>query len=119
MKKMLFVLAILMVFSVSMAFADSIALKALWTPNTDTVTTGYKLYRTDGGRTLIGAIPGKTPTQPYLFSITVPAASSGTATFVMTATSATKESADSVTIPYPFDLTPTPAVPVGAVISNQ
>jgi hypothetical protein len=107
-----------MVFMASVSWGANLALKATWTSNTDTVTTGYKIYRTDGTRVLVGTIPGKTTSQ-YLFSITVPDGSSGTLTFVMTATSATKESADSLTASYPFDLSPIPAVPSGFGITAQ
>jgi hypothetical protein len=117
MRKIGLILAMVMFLLVPLSSeAASIALKAIWTANADTVTTGYKLYRTDGTRILIGAIPGKTTVQ-YLFTITVPDNSIGTATFVMTATSATKESGDSNTASYPFDLTPMPAVPAGLGIA--
>ena len=102
----------------TMASAADLALKATWTPNTDTVTTGYRLYRTDGARVLVGTIPGKT-TALYNFTITVPDNSLGTLKFVLTAYSPTKESADSVTASYPFDLTPVPAVPSGVNVVVQ
>lgn len=119
MKKLLLVLAMVCLLIPSISFAASIPLRANWTANTDTVTIGYKLYRTDGTRVQVGGnIVGKATTQ-YLFTITVPDGSTGTATFVMTAYSATKESADSVTVSYPFDLSPSPAVPVGFGIQAQ
>ena len=97
----------------TLAFGASIPLKFAWDPNTDAITIGYRLYRTDGTRLLLGTIPGKNPTFPYAVTITVPDGSTGTATFVATAYSATQESADSNTVAYPFDLTPSPAVPGG------
>lgn len=115
----IFISVLAVLFWASVCFGASIPLKATWTPNTDTVTIGYKLYRTDGARQLIGTIVGKTPVQPYLFTITVPDGSVGTAVFVMTAYSSTRESTDSVQATYPFDLSPTPAVPVGLGIVNQ
>lgn len=117
--KQIGLLAMALVFISTFSFGATIALKATWNPNTDSVTIGYKLYRTDGTRVLIGTIPGKTPTQPYLFNITVPDNSTGTATFVMTAYSATKESADSGVANYPFDLTPPPAIPSSFTIAPQ
>lgn len=116
--KRIILLVLAMVFMASLSYGADLALKATWTPNTDSVTTGYKLYRTDGVRILIGAIPGKTVAQ-YLFNITVLDNSIGTATFIITAYSATKESVDSVVANYPFDLTPIPTVPAGLGISKQ
>ncbi len=122
MKKVLltivFVLTLALIFTVGVVCADTIALKATWTPNTDTVTTGYKIYRTDGTRILLGTIPGKT-TSSYLFNITVPAGAVGTATFIMTSTSATKEGADSPQASYPFDLSPDPMTVVGFGVTKQ
>ena len=118
MKIVLVVLAAMVFMVSSICVAENIALKAIWTPNADTVTTGYKLYRTDGSRVLVGTIPGKTTSQ-YLFTITVPDGTSGSLSFVITAYSATKESADSVVASYPFDLTPIPIVPAGLGISKQ
>lgn len=115
--KRIILLVLVMVFMASLAYGASIPLKATWTPNTDT-TIGYKLYRTDGTRVLVGTIPGITTAQ-YLFSIMVPDNSAGTAIFIITAYSATKESADSVATNYPFDLTPIPTVPAGLGISKQ
>ena len=117
MKKMLIVLAMVVLIP-SIAFSDSIPLRAVWTANTDAVTIGYKLYRTDGTRTLLGTIPGKNVIQ-YNFNLTVPDNSTGTAKFVLTATSATKESGDSVEVSYPFDLSPSPVVPGGFGIMAQ
>jgi hypothetical protein len=117
MKKLLIVLAMVVLIP-SFVFAASIPLRAVWTANTDTVTIGYKLYRTDGTRALLGTIPGKATIQ-YNFNITVPDNSTGTATFVLTAYSATRESGDSVQVSYPFDLSPLPVVPGGFGIMAQ
>ena len=99
-----------MVFMASLVFGASLNLKADWTPNTETDMASYKLYRTDGTRTVIGTI-SHPPTFPYLFTITVPDGSQGTITFVVTAidTSA-NESGDSNVASYPFDLA-APGVP--------
>jgi hypothetical protein len=116
--KKIVLMAMAMVMLTSFVYAENLSLRATWTPNTDAVTTGYKLYRTDGARILIGTIPGKTMAL-YPFTVTVPDGSIGTLTFVMTAYSATKESADSLVASYPFDLSPTPTVPAGLGISRQ
>lgn len=119
MKKMWVVLAMVLALAfASVAIADDVALKATWTPNTDTVTLGYKLYRTDVARTLIATIPGKA-TATHNFTMVFPAGSIGTLKFVMTAYSATKESGDSNEAPYPLDLTPVPAVPGGFAVQKQ
>jgi hypothetical protein len=107
-----------MVLISTLVFGASIPLKATWTPNTDSVTIGYKLYRTDGSRQLVGTIVGKTPAMPYLFSVTIPDGSTGTMTFVLTAYSTTKESGDSTPASLPFDLSPVPAVPMGFGVSQ-
>jgi hypothetical protein len=73
------VIALGLVLLASTAQAEVLNLKTTWTANVDTVTTGYKLYRGDGTRTLIGTIPGKTTAQ-YLFTVTVPDNSTGTLT---------------------------------------
>jgi hypothetical protein len=112
----LFILAILAIFTTP-AFAADLLLKATWTPNTDSAT-GYKLYRVDGTRTLIGTIPGRA-TALYNFTLTVPDGSTGTARFVMTATTATKESVDSAVALFPFDLTPVPAAPGNLGVTVQ
>jgi hypothetical protein len=119
MKKLIGMLLVIALFFMGTSvWADTIALKAAWVANTDTATTGYKIYRTDGSRSLIGTIPGKT-TSSYLFNITVPAGAIGTATFVLTATSATKESGDTAPASYPFDLTPVPPIPGGFGVTVQ
>jgi hypothetical protein len=106
-----------MVMMASLVFGASIPLKATWTPNTETDMASYKLYRTDGTRTIIGTI-SHPPTFPYLFTITVPDGSQGTITFVVTAidTSA-NESGDSNVASFPFDLK-APLVPKGLSITK-
>ena len=97
----------------SVVFGASVPIKFAWDYNTDSVTIGYKLYRTDGSRQLIATIPGETPVLPFVVSVDLPDGLSGAATFVLTAYSVTKESGDSNTVSYPFDLSPAPAVPGG------
>lgn len=112
-------LALILVLAVAVpSFGADLALRATWTANTDTVTTGYKLFRTDGTRVLLATIPGRT-TASYDFVVTVPDNSTSTLTFVMRAYSATKESADSLPASYFFDLTPIPAVPGGLGIQAR
>jgi len=85
------------------AFGATLNLKATWTANTESDMASYKLYRTDGTRTLIGTIAF--PSTSYNFSVTVTDNSSGTLTYVLTAVdTAANESADSATASYPYDL---------------
>ena len=85
------------------AFGATLNLKATWTANTETDMASYKLYRTDGTRTLIGTIAF--PSTTYNFSVTVTDNSSGTLTYVLTAVdTASNESADSATASYHYDL---------------
>jgi hypothetical protein len=85
------------------AFGATLNLKATWTANTEPDMASYKLYRTDGTRTLIGTIAF--PSTSYNFSVTVAANSSGTLTYVLTAVdTAGNESADSTSASYPYDL---------------
>ena len=115
MKHIILILAIILI-STS-AFAATLNLKATWTANTEPDMKEYRLYRTDGTRVLLGTIPH--PTVLYNFSLTVPDASQGTATFVLTAVdTALNESLDSVTVPFVWDLK-APAVPMGLGIIKQ
>jgi hypothetical protein len=116
--KRIILLTLAMVMMATLVFGASIPLKATWTANTDAVTIGYRVYRTDGTRTLMIDVPGKTPTFPVLFSITVPDGTTGTATFVVIAYSATKVSGDSNTGSFPFDLSPVPSVPGGLSVGQ-
>lgn len=103
----------------SMVFGASIPLKATWTANTETDMGGYNLYRTDGARVKLNStLITHPPVLPYLFTITVPDNSQGTATFVLTAVdTAGNESPDSGTANYPFDLK-APAAPTGFGVSK-
>lgn len=85
------------------ALGASINLRATWTTNAEPDMKEYRLYRTDGTRTLIGTITH--PTTSYNFSITVPDNSSGTLTFVLTAIDTNNnQSADSATASYTYYL---------------
>ena len=106
-KIVIVVLAMVMVFMASLSFGATLNLKATWTANIETDMASYKLYRTDGTRTLIGTIPH--PTVLYNFSVTVPDQSSGTLKFVLTAVDTNNnESLDSTEATYPFNLDTTP-----------
>ena len=112
--KRIILLAISLILMASVSWAASLNLKATWTPNTETDMAGYNLYRTDGTRLKINTILiVHPPTLPYLFVITVPDNSQGTATFVLTAVDTTgNESDDSNTVPFVYDVLK-PVKPVG------
>ena len=106
MKRIALSLMIVMVFCGS-AFGATLNLKATWTANTESDMASYKLYRTDGTRTLIGTIPH--PTTTYNFSATVPDNSAGTLTFVLTAVDTNNnESLDSTPASYNYNLDSVP-----------
>ena len=108
MKWIVLVLVVMMAVCGS-AFGATLNLKATWTANTDTDMASYKLYRTDGTRTLIGTIAH--PTTTHNFSVTVPDSSSGSLTFVLTAVdTGGNESPDSTLASYSYDLV-APAAP--------
>ena len=106
MKKIGLVLLLVMVLSGS-AFGASLNLRATWTANTETDMKEYRLYRTDGTRTLIGTVAH--PTTSYNFSVTVPDGSTGTLRFVLTAVDTNNNaSSDSLTASYPYNTDATP-----------
>lgn len=118
MKKVAMSLVIIILFCGS-AFGATLNLRATWTANTESDMASYKLYRTDGTRTLIGTIPH--PTTSYNFSVTVPDGSAGTLTFVLTAVDTNNnESADSVPASYSYnlDITP-PSAPRNLSVQKQ
>ena len=101
-KWMTLILAIIMFFCGS-ALGATLSLRATWTANTETDMKEYKLYRTDGTRTLIGTITH--PTVSYNFSVTVADNSAGTLTFVLTAVDTNNnESVDSTPASYSYNL---------------
>lgn len=103
----LVVLAILLMATV--VFGASLNLKATWAPNTEPDMKEYRLYRTDGIRTLIGTILH--PTATYDFSVTVPDGSAGTLTFVLVAVDTNNNvSGDSNAAPFAYNLDVTPPV---------
>lgn len=117
MKKIFLMVLIGMFIFPLLSYGATFNLKASWTANTETDMKEYRLYRTDGIRTLIGTIPH--PTVQYNFTLTVADGTQGTATFVLTAVDiALNESVDSVTVPFSWDLKP-PAVPLGFGITKQ
>ncbi len=106
MKKTAFFLCLCLILSLCAmryALCAQLNLRATWTANTEPDMKEYRLYRTDGTRTLIGVIPH--PTVQHDFSLTIPDNSSGTLTFVLTALdTAGNTSADSVPASFPYDL---------------
>ena len=72
-----------MLFVCDGALGATFKLRATWVANTESDVKEYRLYRTDGGRSLIGVIPH--PNTSYSFSLTVPGNSSANMTFVVTA----------------------------------
>lgn len=118
MKKLALVLLVLVVMSGS-AFGATLNLRATWTANTETDMREYRLYRTDGTRTLIGTIAH--PTITHNFSVTVADNTSGTMTFVLVAVDTNSNvSADSTAASYLYntDATP-PAAPRSLTIARQ
>jgi hypothetical protein len=106
MKRTAAILVISLIFCGS-AFGGTLSLKATWTANTESDMKEYRLYRTDGTRTLVGTIPH--PTTLYNFSVTVPDQSAGTLTFVLTAVDTNNnESLDGTAASYNYSLDTTP-----------
>ncbi|NWG04108.1 MAG: hypothetical protein HXY44_14740 [Syntrophaceae bacterium] len=118
MKWMVIILLVFMLVCGS-AFGATLNLKATWTANTEPDMKEYRLYRTDGTRTLIGTITH--PTTSYNFSVTVTDGSSGTLTFVLTAVDTNNnQSADSATASYSYNLDTTPPTsPKNLSVQNQ
>jgi hypothetical protein len=122
MKKVLFIIALLMLLvgaASSPTFAASISLKATWTANTEPDMKEYRLYRTDGTRSLLGTVAH--PGTLLNFNITVPDNSQGMAVFVLTAVDTNgNESLDSLSAPYSWntDATP-PAAPKDLDVKKQ
>ena len=115
--KKIILLVLSFTFLSTVVFGASLNLKAMWTANTEIDMMSYRLYRTDGMRTLIGTIPH--PTTQYLFTLTIPDASEGTLKFVLTAVdTASNESLDSGVVTYPFDLK-APLAPGGLGVVKQ
>jgi hypothetical protein len=117
MKKIGLSLMIIMIFCGS-AFGATLSLRATWTANTELDMKEYRLYRTDGTRTLIGTIPH--PTTTYSFSVTVPDQSAGTLTFVLVAVDTNNNpSTDSSPASYSYNSdTVPPASPKGLTVQK-
>jgi len=115
--KRIILLAISIIMLASVAISADLNLRATWTANTEPDMASYRLYRTDGTRSLIGTISH--PTTQYDFTITVPDRSEGRLRFVLTAVdTSNNESGDSNEANYPFDFAP-PAVPGGFNIQKR
>jgi len=116
MKMKIFLIAISIILFASISFAATLNLKATWTANTETDMASYKLYRTDGIRTLIGTIPH--PTTVYNFSTAAPDNEDYTLTFALTAVdTAGNESVDTAA-PF-FSNKKSPAATKGFLIQEQ
>jgi hypothetical protein len=113
MKRILLVLAI-----VAMAFsaeAATLNLRCNWNLNTEADIKEYKLFRTDGPRTLLGTIAH--PTTTFDFSIDVPDNASGMLNFVLRAVDlANQESSDSPTASYVWNTDTPPGAPAGVIV---
>jgi len=119
MKWMTLVLMIVLVFYGS-SFGATLNLKATWTANTESDMKEYRLYRTDGTRTLIGIISH--PNTLYNFPVNVTDNSSGTLTFVLTAVDTNNnQSFDSAPASYNYNLLDAvpPASPKNLSVLNQ
>lgn len=117
--KRIVIVILLSLFICGYSFGATLNLKATWTANTEPDMKEYRLYRTDGTRTLIGTIPH--PNTSYNFSVTVPDQSAGTLTFVLTAVDTNNnESADSAPASYTYNLdTVPPAAPKNLQVQKQ
>lgn len=118
MKWMTLVLVIMMLFGGS-ALGATLNLRATWTANTEPDMKEYRLYRTDGTRTLIGTIAH--PNTSYNFSVTVADNSSGTLIFVLTAVDMNNnQSSDSTPASYSYNLdTVPPTSPRNLSVQSQ
>jgi hypothetical protein len=118
MKWMTLVLVIVLIFSGS-ALGATLNLRATWTANTESDMKEYRLYRTDGTRTLIGTITH--PNTSYNFLITVADNSSGTLTFMLTAINTDdNKSLGSTPASYSYNLdTFSPTSPRNLSFQNQ
>jgi len=119
MNRWIVLILIASLFIYSHSFGATLNLRATWTANTESDMKEYRLYRTDGTRTLIGTIPH--PTTSYNFSVTVPDQSAGTLTFVLTAVDTNNnESLDSSPATYSYNLdTIPPAAPRHLSVQKQ
>lgn len=110
---------LIVLFGWGSASGASLNLRATWTANTEPDMKEYRLYRTDGTRTLIGTI--RHPNTSYNFTVTVPDNSSGTLTFVLTAVDTNNnQSADSTPASYTYNLdTIPPGAPRNLSVQNQ
>jgi hypothetical protein len=98
--KRILVIALILLFS-TVCYATDHPFTISWTANTDDNTISYKIYRTDLGygtggiRYLIATVDH--PTSTYDFSVTIPNGVSALLTFVVVATNASGDAADSNT----------------------
>ena len=106
----MFVLVSMLVMSAA-AFGATITLTATWDANTETDLAGYRVYRTDGTRAMIGNVLAPAH-QHGPFNAIVPDNSAGILKFVVTAYDTnSNESADSNTATWTYNLD---TIPPGA-----
>jgi hypothetical protein len=85
MKKLLISMFAILVLA-TFAHGADFALKAQWTPNTETDMSYYSLYRTDGTRTVVSACSHVNhPTATCNFTVTVADGTEPTLSFVLVA----------------------------------
>ena len=114
--KKIFLTIIAFLMMSSLAFGATLNLKATWDVNLELDMASYKLYRTDGTRTLLSTIPH--PTTTYKFSVDVLDDSEGTLVFVLTAIDTSdNESLDSSSASFSYDYR-CPARPTGLTVSK-
>ena len=124
--KRVFIITLMVLLLAGVAQAADFALKAQWTPNTETDMSYYALYRTDGTRAVVTACSHVN--QPALplpakvecpFTVTVPSGSEPTLSFVVVAyDTAGNFSPDSDTATFRADAK-SPAKPAALVIMLQ
>ena len=107
----MFVLVSMLVMSAA-AFGATITLTATWDANTETDLAGYRVYRTDGTRAMIGTVlPPAHQYGPFTLR-SFPISSAGILKFVVTAYDTNNnESADSNTATWTYNLD---TIPPGA-----
>ena len=124
--KRVFIITMMCLLLAGVAQAADFALKAQWTPNTETDMSYYSLYRTDGTRTIVSACSHvNQPSLPLpakvecLFTVTIASGTEPTLSFVVVAYDTTGNfSPDSDPATYRADAKP-PAKPASLLIMLQ
>jgi hypothetical protein len=112
--KRIILIVLALILTSTLVFGASLNLRATWNLSPEPDMALYRLYRTDGARSLLGTITH--PTATYDFSVTVADGSQGTLTFVLTAIDTNNnESLDSVPVPFAYNLDVIPPLRPGGV----